>query len=109
MVKVFIIFLALHVGLFGGIYESNCVQCHEKLPVGIDKFFYRYLLKYSSQEQVKASLSAYLKNPTQDKSILQEALLARFGIKEKTTLSDPQLQKAIDAYWETYKIFGKLK
>lgn len=109
MVKIITVLFCLHVGLFGSVYESNCVSCHEKLPVGIDKFFYRYLLKYSSEKQVKSSLFEYLKNPTQEKTILQEGLLNRFGVKEKTTLDDSELQNAIEEYWERYKVFGKLQ
>lgn len=109
MVKILCVLVFLHVGLFAGVYESNCVECHAKMPVKIDKFFYRYLLKYSSEEALKNALFSYLKNPTKEKTILQEGLLNRFGIKEKTTLSDSDLQKAVDAYWDRYKIFGKLK
>jgi hypothetical protein len=79
------------------------------MPVKIDKFFYRYLLKYSSEENLKNALSTYLKNPTKETTILQEGLLNRFGIKEKTTLGDADLENAIDEYWDTYTIFGKLQ
>ncbi len=54
MVKKFILifFISLSLSLFAkdekNIYETNCVKCHDKLPVTIDKYFYRYLLKYSS-------------------------------------------------------------
>jgi cytochrome c peroxidase len=109
MVRILGIFFVLHVSLFANVYETNCVSCHEKMPVKIDKFFYRYLLKYSSEENVKNALFAYLKNPTKEKTILQEGLQNRFGIKEKTTLKDTQLKSAIDIYWDTYKIFGKLR
>lgn len=109
MVRLVMCLLVLHLGLSAGVYEQNCVSCHEKMPVKIDKFFYRYLLKYSSEESVKSSLFAYLKNPTREKTILQEGLLNRFGIKEKTTLNDKELKEAIDEYWEKYKVFGKLR
>lgn len=108
LVKVFFV-LSLHVALFAGVYEQNCVACHKDLPVKIDKFFYRYLLKYSSEENLKTALKSYLKNPTKEKSILQEELLARFGVKRPTTLSDKELKEAIDEYWEIYKVFGKLR
>jgi len=92
-----------------GVYEQNCVECHKKMPVKIDKFFYRYLLKYSSEEDLKFALTNYLKNPTKNKTILQEGLQNRFGVKDKTTLNDEDLKKAVDEYWEIYKVFGKLK
>lgn len=109
MVKKLLIVSLLSITLFGSVYSENCVSCHEKMPVKIDKFFYRYLLKYSSEENLKSALIEYLKNPTKEKTILQEGLQNRFGVKEKTTLSDKNLKKAVDEYWDIYKVFGKLK
>jgi hypothetical protein len=91
------------------IYDLNCVGCHKKLPVTIDKYFYRYLLKYSSETRVKASMFDYLKNPTKEKTIMSESFVTRFGIKKKSKLSDDKLKEAINSYWEEYKIFEKLK
>lgn len=79
------------------------------MAVKIDKFFYRYLLKYSSEMEVKNAMSKYLKNPKAENSILVDGLINRFGVKKKTTLSDEQLQEALDTYWEQYKVFDKLK
>lgn len=91
------------------VYEHNCVPCHKDMAVKIDKFFYRYLLKYSSEMEVKRAMTAYLKNPKAESSILTDGLINRFGVKKKTHLSDDELQEAIDAYWDKYKIFNKLK
>ncbi|WP_333802990.1 hypothetical protein [Sulfurospirillum sp.] len=92
-----------------GVYEKNCIPCHEDMAVKIDKFFYRYLLKYSSEVEVKRAMSHYLKNPKVENSILVDGLINRFGIKKKTTLSDAELQEALDSYWDKYKVFDKLK
>ena len=108
MVKILLIAF-LHIGLMAGVYEQNCVECHKDMPVKIDKFFYRYLLKYSSEDDLKTALMSYLKIPTKEKTILQEGLQNRFGVKEKTILNDENLKKAVDEYWEIYKVFGKLK
>jgi len=91
------------------IYERNCIPCHEDMAVKIDKFFYRYLLKYSSEMEVKHAMRIYLKNPKAENSILVDGLINRFGVKKKTTLSDAELQEALNIYWEKYKIFDKLK
>ena len=91
------------------IYDLNCVGCHNKLPVTIDKYFYRYLLKYSSETKVKAAMFAYLKNPTKEETIMAESFITRFGVKKKTNLTDAKLNEALDSYWEKYKIFGRLK
>lgn len=94
---------------YGDVYENNCIACHSKLPVSIDKYFYRYLLKYSSETKLKKAMTDYLKNPAKDTTIMPEAFISRFGIKEKTDLNDKELKEAIDKYWEIYKVFGKLK
>ncbi len=109
MVKKILIICLLHVSIFAAIYTQNCIPCHTKMPVKIDKFFYRYLLKYSSEENLKNALISYLKNPTKEKTILQEGLQNRFGVKKKTILNDEDLKKAVDEYWDIYKVFGKLK
>ena len=91
------------------VYEKNCIKCHKKLPVSIDKYFYRYLLKYSSELRVKKSMFAYLKKPDKNMTIMPEAFIKRFGIKKKSKLSNEKLNEALDIYWEKYKVFGKLK
>lgn len=110
MVKHFVIVLLSVNFLWAtNVYEKNCVSCHNTLPVSIDKYFYRYLLKYSSKTNVKAAMINYLNIPTQQHTIMPDAFINRFGIKKPTTLSAVQLDKAIDIYWKKYKIFGKLK
>lgn len=114
MVKTFLILFLMVVSLFAAekednIYESNCVKCHSRLPVTIDKYFYRYLLKYSSEKDVKKAMFDYMKNPTVEKTIMAESFITRFGIKKKTNLSDEKLMEALDIYWDEYKIFNKLK
>lgn len=104
-----VIAIFLHVNAFGGAYEKNCVRCHRKLQVGIDKFFYRYLLVYSSKDETKKALKAYLKRPKKSNSLIADGLIRRFGVKKPTSLSDKRLDEAIDKYWEKYNLIGKLK
>lgn len=109
MGKLIIIFFLLFQLLGANPYQENCLPCHAKLPVDIDKFFYRYLLEYSSEEAVKSALYDYLKQPSEGKTVMYGAFIARFGLKKPSTLSDKQLKEAIGIYWETYQVFGKLK
>ncbi len=90
-------------------YESNCVNCHDKIAVSIDKYFYRYLLKYSGETEVKKNMLEYLKNPKKENSAMSESFINRFGIKKKSKLSDKKLKEAIDIYWNKYQVFNKLK
>jgi len=91
------------------IYRNNCVACHRKLPVSLDKFFFNYLLKYSSERRVKAALFKFLKHPTKKKALASEELITRYGLMPETTLNATDLRSAIDVYWEKYKVFGKIK
>ncbi|UTJ05361.1 hypothetical protein [Arcobacter roscoffensis] len=112
MVRVFLIFIFLGLSLNAkdiNIYEQNCVKCHKKLPVSIDKYFYRYLLKYSSEKSVKSAMTSFLKKPNLNDTIMPEAFIKRFGIKKPTKLTIKELEEALDIYWEKYKVFGKLK
>ncbi len=110
MVKRFFLILTLLLGFaHADVYETNCVACHKELPVSIDKYFYRYLLKYSSEGAVKEAMKRYLKAPSKENSIMPEAFISRFGVKAPTTLSDTELKRALELYWEKYKVFGKLK
>ncbi|MDD3342062.1 MAG: hypothetical protein PHR87_00630 [Sulfurospirillaceae bacterium] len=110
MVKqLFVLFLLTGVLSAQTIYEKNCLPCHKGMAVKIDKFFYRYLLKYSSEQEVKKAMIAYLQNPNVKDTILVDGLINRFGVKKKTTLTPQELQEAIDSYWQEYNVFDKLK
>ena len=91
------------------VYKNNCIKCHQDLPVSIDKYFYRYLLKHSSETNVKKAMKEFLNNPSKSKTIMPEAFINRFGVKNKSSLTNEQLDEALNVYWQEYKIFGKLK
>ena len=107
--KIVLIFLILFGSLNAGVYEDNCVRCHNGLPVSIDKYFYKYLLIYSSERDMKYAIINYLKVPVKETTVMSDSFISRFGVKKKSRLSEEELQVAVDVYWEKYKVFGKLK
>lgn len=109
MVKIILLTLLFVIGLNANVYEKNCVECHERLPVSIDKYFYKYLLIYSSENDMKHAIMNYLKVPLKETTVMSDSFISRFGVKKKTSLSETELQEALDVYWEKYKVFGKLK
>ena len=109
MVKKIVVILSLSAVLLNAdIYETNCVSCHNKLPVSIDKYFYRYLLKYSSEREVKEAMLKYLQSPSKEASVMGESFLSRFGVKKKSSLSNANLKISINIYWAKYNVFEKL-
>jgi len=110
MVKTIIILSLLTSNiLLADAYKDNCIKCHNKLPVSIDKYFYRYLLKYSSQRDIKAAMINYLKIPSKETTVMPDAFINRFGVKKESQLSEAELSDAVDSYWEEYKIFGRVR
>ncbi len=112
------LFLLLSISLFAknldknttNIYEKNCVPCHKNFPISLEKLFFRYLLKYSSEKSVKQALIDYLKDPNYYTTVITESnLIDKYGLKQKTKLNDKELKEAIDIYWGKYKVIGRLK
>lgn len=86
MVRIIFFISLISISLFAAkndIYETDCVKCHNRIPVAIDKYFYRYLLKYSSEKEVKKAMFNFLKNPKKEDSLMSESFINRFGVKKK--------------------------
>ncbi len=91
------------------VYERNCVGCHQDLPASLQEMFKRYLLVYSGETNVKAGIKHYLLYPSKDISTMSDLFIDTYGIKNKTVLSTEVLERAIDIYWDKFKVFNKLK
>ena len=90
-------------------YERNCVECHNALPVSLQRIFMHYLLVYSGEENVKAGMKHYLKYPLKEISVMSDLFIDTYGVKEKTKLTESDIDEALDIYWDKYKVFNKLK
>ncbi len=110
MVKNIILFFVLTLGVFAqDVYERNCVACHKELPTTLQQMFKRYLLVYSGEKNVKASIKHYLTYPSKGISSMSDLFIDTYGIKKSTSLNKEDLNEAIDIYWDKFKIFKKLK
>jgi len=111
MIRVFITILISTIFIFGeNAYEKNCLPCHNNhFPISLQRMFMLYLKTYSGEMTLKGALKEYLKNPKKETSVMSDLFIDRFGIKEKTTLSDKELDEAIDIYWKLYNVRNKLR
>ena len=110
MVKKFILVLLLVSNMYSfDIFDQKCVYCHKMLSVSLKDAFFKYLKRYSSEKPVKSVMFFYLKNPTRELTVMPKEYINIFGIKEKVDINDTELKKAIDIYWDRYKVFGKIK
>jgi hypothetical protein len=90
-------------------FERHCVTCHQEFPVSLQQIMLRYLVLYSSEQNVKGVMKLYLKNPMKELSAMSDLFIKTYGIKEKSKLTDKELNEALEGYWERYKVLGKLK
>ena len=89
-------------------YERNCIPCHRYQPASLEKLFMEYLKTYSGELSLKAALKLFLKNPTEDDSLMNDKFIENFSVKDKTDLNDTELDEALDIYWELYDVRNKL-
>lgn len=110
MVKPIILCVILVSGVFAqDAYERNCVECHKELSVSLQRIFMHYLLVYSGEENVKAGMKHYLKYPLKEISVMSDLFIDTYGVKEKTQLTESDIDEALDIYWNKFKVFNKLK
>ncbi len=111
MVKTSILFIVISLNSIWAqdAYERNCVTCHQTLPTSLQEMFKRYLLVYSGEKNVKASIKHYLTYPNKSISAMSDLFVDTYGIKKPTHLNKVELNEAIDIYWDKFKVFNKLK
>jgi hypothetical protein len=90
-------------------YERNCIECHRDLPMSLQRIFMNYLGVYSGEKNTKAALKHFMRYPRADTSVMSDLFLQNFSIKKPLKISDEELDKAIDIYWDRYKVIGKLR
>jgi len=90
-------------------YEQNCVACHRDLPMSLQRMFMNYLSVYSGEKNTKAALKHFMRYPRMDTSVMSDLFLQNFSIKKPLKISDENLDRAIDIYWNKYKVIGKLR
>jgi hypothetical protein len=90
------------------VYSEHCLPCHKHLPYSLEKIYMLYLKTFSGELTFKASLKAFLKEPLEETSVMPDEWIENFSVKEKTILTDKELDEAIDTYWELYDVRKKL-
>ena len=110
---VFFSFFALLVGraLSAGtaVFDRDCVPCHRKEGVSLRRTFMNALLIYSGEKNMKAGLKYFLRHPSVKTSAMGEEYFRKHRLKKPTTLTEKELDEALDTYWQRYKVIGRLR
>jgi len=107
MVKTMLLIFVLSSFLNASSFKKECLHCHTN-DLKFNMMMKKYTIKYSSEKRIKKSIFEYLKNPTQDKSVLPLGYINRFGIKEKTKLDNKILKDMIDIYYKQFNLKSKI-
>jgi len=110
MVKSIMVWILIISGVYSqDAYERHCVKCHKELPTSLQRMFMNYLLVYSGEKNMKAGLKHYLQYPSKEISVMSDLFIDNYGIKKKSNLKEKEIDKALDIYWDKFKVFNKLK
>ena len=89
--------------------ETNCLDCHVKNKLPTELIYKRYLMKYSTKNNMKNAIFKYLKNPETKNSIMPQQFFLKFNSKNTVNLDDKELLESIELFLDKYDIKKKLR
>jgi hypothetical protein len=69
----------------------------------------RYLMKYSTNKNMKRAMFKYLKEPNPENSIMPIEFFLKFSLKKPIDLDDSNLSRLIDIFLNRYDIKKRLR
>ena len=88
--------------------QKNCLACHIKQKIPSELIYRRYLLKYSTNDQIEKRLFDYLKEPKKENSIMPKQFFLKFPEKISLDLNESTLEKSIEAYLDYFDLRARL-
>jgi cytochrome c551/c552 len=90
------------------ILQKNCLACHTEQKIPSELIYRRYLMKYSTHENIKDKLMNYLKNPKTETSIMPKQFFLKFPMKEALDLNETVLEESIEVYLDYFDVRSRL-
>jgi len=106
--RYFIVFIFANMIYANGDLDTKCLSCHIQQKIPSSMIYKKYLLKYSTKENISKAMYDYLKAPSKDISIMPKPFFDKFPIKSPITLDDKQLKDLIMLYIDKYDLTKKL-
>jgi len=88
--------------------QSKCLRCHMQEQIPSELIYRRYLMTYSTKEEMQNAIFNYLKDPKKENSIMPPPFFFKFPMKETLDLNDESLEKNIGAFLDTFDVKKKL-
>jgi len=109
MVKIVSTLIGLVIFTQASTFTNKCFKCHEQQNIPFEMIYKRYLVKYSSNVDIKKAMLKMCKNPTIENSEVPRGFLRRFGVKSSCSLKDKELDNAIEELIDYYDIKKDIK
>jgi len=107
MVKIVLIIITLTIIAISKpsqILNERCLNCHTQQKIPTELIYRRYLMKYSTNSNIKEKIYKYMKNPKKEYSIMPKQFFLKFTMKEKIDINDNSLNEGIDEYLKYFDV-----
>lgn len=88
--------------------QRNCLSCHIREQIPTQLIYRRYLMTYSTQEEMQNAIFNYMKNPKKENSIMPPPFFFKFPMKEVLEMNDAKLKENIRIFLEYLDVKKKL-
>ena len=115
MGKIVVVFTTLFIALYADeASHSNqqlhkkCLECHKQEQIPTELIYRRYLMTYSTKEEMQNAIFEYLKDPQQENSIMPPPFFIKFPMKEALDMDDEELHKNISDFLDYLDVKKRL-
>ncbi|WP_309497773.1 hypothetical protein [Sulfurovum sp.] len=88
--------------------QSNCLKCHMQEQIPTQLIYRRYLMTYSTQEEMQNAIFKYMKDPQKKNSIMPPPFFYKFPMKEVLDMDDKSLKQNIRIFLDYLDVKKKL-
>jgi len=88
--------------------QSKCLECHIEEQIPTQLIYRRYLMTYSTQEEMQKAIFNYMKDPQKENSIMPPPFFYKFPMKEVIDMDDESLKENIRLFLEHLDVKKKL-
>jgi hypothetical protein len=103
------VFILININLFAtDVLMQKCIQCHINQKIPSDMIYRKYLLRYSTSQNISQAIYNYIKAPSPKTSIMPKPFFDKFPLKPQLAIEEGELKELIDLYIKKYDLKNRL-
>ncbi len=84
--------------------NESCLSCHKEQQIPNQLIYRRYLMKYSTNTQIREAILRYLKNPQIKYTIMPSQFFLKFPMKKAINIEDKKLKILVNKYLDKFDV-----